>query len=241
MPPPRPPARCTPPLGGDLEASIEYYSKRAPHVVAAVTAAMGLFPKAPTGMGRAPRPVDAEQARQKRQHLWRYSGGTWRCDVCHDYVRGQRIPQYRLRQPCRGSCLRDEAATFAELGHTLVKVEASVPIVACTQCGAWGSRRARKLRERCGPPTGAGAQAIQRLNRGMHPLLLKDRRGTSLPRERVRIAAAYDKQRGAWVSCEATAADIRTDDDEMRDEAGERTVTPGELPDAAPHAGWGGR
>ncbi len=100
--------------------------------------------------------------------------------------------------------MADKAAAFADAGHVLARAEAQLPLVLCTQCGAWGNRRTRKLGQRCGPPTSAGAQAIQRFLGGWHPLIRKDRRGADLPRERIRVTAAYDRQRGLWAPCEPT-------------------------------------
>ncbi len=141
-----------PPLGADIQASVAYYEQRAPHVVAAVTAAMQLFPRAQIGLQRIPRPTDMEEARKTNRHLWEFSAGTWRCKACDAYTTARAVPPYRHHQRCRGVGMADMAASFADAGHSLVKVESGLPIVLCTSCGAWGNKRTRKLGQPCCAP-----------------------------------------------------------------------------------------
>ncbi len=108
-----------PPLGIDITADVDYYVKRAPHVVAAVAAAMRLFLPAPTDLPRAPRPATLEEARRDRKHLWRYAAGAWRCAACGDYATASILPKYRIHQACTGRDIADSAPTFADKGHAL--------------------------------------------------------------------------------------------------------------------------
>ncbi len=194
-----------PQRGADLEAEIAYYEKRAHHVVCAVTAAMALFPPAPSNMDRAPRPATTEEARRVRRHHWRFAAGAWRCTACNAYTTARTIPQYRLRQRCDGRSMAGAAAEYAASGHTLVRTDGQLPIVLCTCCGAWGNKRTRKLGQRCAAPTPAGRQAIKRLAAGWHPALQLGTDGLPKPRARATITAAYDHVSGLWKSVDPPA------------------------------------
>ncbi len=187
-----------PALGAEVEAHIDFVSKRAHHVVAAVVAALELFPPAPRDMPRLPKPASAEEARARRQHHWSFSAGTWRCSVCRDWLNAKTLPAYRRHQPCRGKAVDDEAAALTAKGHVLCRAAADLPFVACTQCGAWGNRRTRKLAAPCLAPTTAGRQAIRRLQLGWHPMLRKSAAGHDLPRERAHITHVFDQLEAAW-------------------------------------------
>ncbi len=189
------------PHGIDVDTEVAYRERRIPHIVAAVTAAMELFPPAPRGLQRQPKPRTAEEAREAKRHLWRYSAGAWRCTECDDFITSRSIPRYRQYQRCCGRGMADAAPSFAGQGHALVKVEADLPIVLCTRCGAWGNRRTRKLGKPCGPPTPAGLQAVTRVRGGHHPLLQHDRGGNVLPRASARIVAVFDQASGCWTDC----------------------------------------
>ncbi len=98
--------------------------------------------------------------------------------------------------------MADDAATFANLGHALVRTDGALPIISCTKCGAWGNRRTRKLGRPCAAPTAAGEQAVKRILAGKHPLLQRARNGSTLPRAAIAVVARYDAVRGAWISSE---------------------------------------
>ncbi len=194
-----------PQRGADLDADIAYYEKRAHHVICAVTAAMALFPPAPSNMNRAPRPASTEEARRVRRHHWRFAAGAWRCTACNAYTTAKTVPRYRLRQRCDGSGMAGAAAEYAASGHTLVRTDGQLPIVLCTCCGAWGNKRTRKLGQRCAAPTPAGRQAIKRLAAGWHPALQLGTDGLPRPRARATITAAYDPVSGLWKPVDAPA------------------------------------
>ncbi len=221
-------AKLHPHLGADLEAEVEFYAKRARHVVSAVTAAMQLYPPAPTKMDRAPRPVDLEEARRTQRHLWQHAAGAWRCAACCDYVTAKAIPQYRLRRRCSGKGMAESAAQHAAAGHALVRTDGQLLILLCTKCGAWGNRRTRKLGRQCAAPSAAGRQAIKRLAEGWHPALQLDANGAPRPRARAAITAAYDPLAGEWRPVAATYI-------------GERGPLPCCGPDGRPGRRHGGR
>ncbi len=183
-------------------ADVDFYSKRAPLVVKAVSTAMACFPKAPTGMARAPKPATEAEARVRQRHMWRHTAGAWRCTLCNDFITSRAIPAYRRHQRCRGQGMAEDAPGYANLGHALVRTDGDLPIIGCTKCGAWGNRRTRKLGLPCAAPTRAGEQAVKRILAGKHPLLQKTPSGIPLPRADITITARYDASRGAWVSTE---------------------------------------
>ncbi len=191
-------AKLHPSFGAEAEADIAYYERRAPLVVAAVTAALELFPKAERGMARLPKPADEHQARERRCHYWVHVAGAWRCTLCNAYATASSVPAYRRRQRCRGHPPEDDAEAYAAHGHKVCKAEAPLAIVFCSHCGAWGNKRVKRLKTSCGQPTRAGEQALRRIAAGWHPLLQKDRSGNDLPRMRVRVTAAYDHGMRCW-------------------------------------------
>ncbi len=187
-----------PPLGPEAEASVAFHDRRARHVVRAVVTAMELFPRAEKNMRRLPKPVDERQARERQQHHWVYTANAWRCTVCRDYVTAPSVPPYRQRQKCCGQAPEADATTFTDGGHHICKAEASLPIIFCARCGAWGNRRTPKLGRQCAPPTTAGVQALRRIEQGWHPLLQKDAYGRDLPRQRLVVTAAFDPRSREW-------------------------------------------
>ncbi len=220
-----------PPLGADIAADVEFYTKRAPHVFRAVTAAMECFARAPLDMPRRARPTTTEEAVQAQRHLWRFRAGAWRCEVCDDFITARRMPSYRRHQRCTGRNMADDAAAHAAAGHAMIRAAADLPFTMCSRCGAWGNRRTRRLGQRCAPPpTRAGRQAIKRVLMGQHPLLQKRADGTDAPRAKATIVAAYDALAATWVPInraedqrgrmEAAAhkphALVRGDDDDQR-------------------------
>ncbi len=194
-----------PALGPDVEAAVLFHTKRIPHVVAAVAAAMECFPPAPRNMTRLPRPATLDEARGKERHFWRWAAGAWRCQACDDYITTPSVPEYRLHQRCSGTSMADMAGNHAGQGHKMIKVESELPFVMCSHCGAWGNRRTRKLGQPCGEPSPAGAQAIKRVLSNQHPLLSRGGRGAPT-RARVTIIASYDASNARWVAFDARHA-----------------------------------
>ncbi len=206
-------ARLHPPLGEEIEESIAFHEKRVQHVVAAVAAAMQVFPPAPKGDKRTPRPADAAQAKERRVHLWRFRAGAWRCQLCNDWLNlgASTPPPYRYRQRCRGRAIDEDAHVMAKNGHRLCRAEGGLPFVICTACGAWGNRRTRRLAGPCGAPTAAGIQAVKRVEAGWHPMLRKGADGRDLPRDRVAVTHHYDAEAKKWRSLDPAACGRPTD------------------------------
>ncbi len=192
-----------PPLGQELQATVDFYAARAPHVVAAVTTAMAAFPRMQTDMGRIPRSADGRVTHRGARHQWHFAAGTWRCRACDAYITAKSIPPYRERQRCTGKGMTAMAADYARAGHRIVRADSQLPIVLCTRCGAWGNKRVRKLGRPCEAPTSAGVQAIRRAMAGWHPLTSKNGGDGALRRDRIRVTAAYDSITGSWCPFEA--------------------------------------
>ncbi len=187
-----------PPLGTEVDAAVLFHTNRIPHVVAAVTAAMACYPPAAKNMGRAPRPTNLDEARQTEKHLWEWAAGTWRCRACGDYITAASAPRHRQHQRCSGQSMADRAEYYAARGHKLVKVESELPFICCTQCGARGNRRTRRLGMSCGEPTVAGQQALKRIVNNQHPLLSGEGRGPKRSRAMVRIVAVHNALDKRW-------------------------------------------
>ncbi len=196
------------PLGPEAAAAVSYYTRRAPLVVKAVTAALELFPRAPGNMKRLPRPTSATQAAARDLHHWEFAAGTWRCARCNDWVNSRRLRPARARERCTGKSIVDEAPDQARGGHALAHATAELPFTFCSRCGAWGNKRARKLKLRCGAATPAGVQALSRIRRGWHPLQRRGPDGRPLPRERVQVTACFDSERSEWVNIEAQCGTV---------------------------------
>ncbi len=152
-----------PPLGPLTDSLVEYYTRRAPHVVRAVVAALELFPPAPKDLPRVPKPANEQQARLRNQHNWQYRAGAWRCTICRDWLNARRLPAYRRHQRCSGRTVDDEAASIVARGHRLCKAASTLPFVICSGCGSWGNRRSRGLVASCAPPTHPRRRGSRRL------------------------------------------------------------------------------
>ncbi len=187
-----------PEIGVLAKTQAEFFEKRITHVVRAVTTALAMYPRASGRMVRDVRPVNAQQARERRRHLWEYRAGAWRCRLCNDWLTGSKLPRARVGQQCRGTTMEDNAKAMARRGHNLCKAIAQVPFVYCTRCGAWGHRRSHKLALPCAPPVASGMQALARIRKQQHPMQERGPGGVLLRRERVRTVACYVAEDGIW-------------------------------------------
>ncbi len=187
-----------PPLPKELEQSIDFHVKRAPHIIRAVGTALEMFPPVEQRMQRPPRPRNAQEAKERKVHWWRFSAGSWRCAVCSSWIASHRLPRSNRRETCKGPPMDHKLAEFTGNGHRLCRTAGDVPIIFCSKCGAWSSKRPRKLKRRCAAITPPGRQALARLARGLCPWAKRTGDGSLLQRSRLRHAAAYDGVRGDW-------------------------------------------
>ncbi len=214
-------------LSHDQRTEIELFCKRAPLVVKAVGTALALFPPVQERMTRVARPSNADEAMAKRRHLWVFAEGTWRCEICSTWVASHRLRGSRRREVCPGPCLDSRIKEFDGHGHRLCRTDGPVPILFCSRCGAWSSRRPRKLKRSCVQATAPGKQALQRLAEGRRPWIARKWEGGSGKRGSVGRVAAYDRTEDAWKDCagggaEALSSAAKADD---RGGAGDPTVT----------------
>ncbi len=183
--------------GDELMNELELYCKRATLVVKAVGTALAISPPVQERMNRAPRPRTQEEAKARRKHLWGFAEGTWRCEICATWVATHRLQGRKRREECPGPCLESRIEEFDGKGHRLCRTEGPVPIVFCSRCGAWSSRRPRKLKQQCAQATAPGRQALQRLASGQRPWIARSRNGDG-GRGRVGRIAAFSSLEGAW-------------------------------------------
>jgi hypothetical protein len=87
---------------------------------------------------------------------------------------------------------------FSGNGHRLCRTKGEVPIVFCAKCGAWSSKRPRKLKRRCEAITPPGKQALARLAKGLCPWVKRTNDGSRRERGRLQHDAAYDALREQW-------------------------------------------
>ncbi len=190
-----------PKFPADLEGDIEFWSKRAPLVAKAVGAALAMFPPVHERMQRGVRTGNGNEMIKRRPHSWRFSQGTWRCTTCATWVAAHRLPGERRRGHCEGPCDDERLQKFGGLGHRLCRTQGGTPVIFCVKCGAWSSRRPRKLRQKCTTPTAPGRQALARIARGLAPWQKKGRIGIVEARDTLGTTEAYDGASSQWKAC----------------------------------------
>ena len=118
---------------------------------------------APTVSPAVPRPVLQDIPRHSLQRI----PGTrsWRCSACGVVAHSSSEWAAARHRACRGPvCLRVSTT------HSLCFASA-LSITYCARCGAWATRKPRKLHLICpmSPTTVAAQQALLRLRQGLHP------------------------------------------------------------------------
>ncbi len=182
----------------EQEALLKYYDVRAPLIVRAVGTALSLFPPVSERMTRSPSSSTARESGDARKHKWQFEEGTWRCTTCATWVASHRLGKTNRREACSGPNLDDRAAEFEGLGHRLCRTSGSVPIIFCSRCGAWSSRRPRKLKKPCTSATEPGRQALARLAKGQRPWIRPQRGGGIATRGWVGPVAAFGGSQEGW-------------------------------------------
>ncbi len=215
------------PLQKELEQEVAFHIKRAPHIIRAVGTALDLFPPVEKRMARPPRPRSAQEAKERRVHWWRHLEGTWRCTICSTWVATHRLPRQSRRETCKGPPMDHRLREFAGNGHRLCRSEGQVPIIFCSRCGAWSSRRPRKLKQRCTAITPPGRQALARLAKGLSPWIARNGNGDQPQRSHVKHTAAYDDGAGSWQDCGSRGTKRRFGGDELRGAAAAHPATKG--------------
>ncbi len=131
-------------------------------------------------------------------HRWRFLEGTWRCAICATWVGTHRRPGKYRREKCQGQFRDARLKYFSSRGHRLCRTEGEIPIVFCSRCGGWSSRRPRKLKRQCEAATAPGKQALARLAKGMCPWTKRTNGGEQGGRSRLRVTATYNENEGGW-------------------------------------------
>jgi hypothetical protein len=177
----------------EVAAQIQFWERRAQHVVEAVATAMALFPPLGGKLTRRRReegPVsDSARRPVAPGHNWEFIAGRWRCSKCWTYIAGDgTVPRARLREACQPARVTSRQQQFEDRGHVMLHTEGDLPIMFCAKCGSWTSRRANRLAKSCGPPTAAGRMALHRIADGLHPWQARDANtGKELPRGRLTV------------------------------------------------------
>ncbi len=173
----------------DQQATIDYYMRRIPLIVRAVGKAMTMFPPAGGNLPRKRRPAAGAKGTSSSRpvgHQWAFVEGRWRCGRCWTYVLGDNVPANRHFQRCEESRVSATMRRSEALGHVMMYAEGELPIVYCSRCGGWSSRRAQHLSRPCAPPTANGKLALRRIAQGLHPWRARDRTtGGDCPRGRL--------------------------------------------------------
>ncbi len=184
-------------------ANLDFFARRAPLVAKAVATALAAFPSAePDRLKRAAAPRSAGEAERRRMHWWRYEEGNWRCQVCGKWSTGADLDLRRRTEQCLGPKAEAEAKTWVGWGHRISVARGAVPIAFCTKCGAWGNRRALKLRAACSAPTAAGVAALKNIAAGKYPWQRRLPQGGCAPRPRLKVVATYVENKDAWAPTE---------------------------------------
>ena len=92
---------------------------------------------------------DAERVPMEELHCWVNGPNGWFCNVCRARA-GTVMPRIRLRQRCPGLPDLLSASAAASTGHVIAEVRhADGDFSICRECGKWGTRSAKGLREHC--------------------------------------------------------------------------------------------
>ncbi len=184
-----------------------FYLTRAPLVAKAIGVALATFPaKEDRRLRRVPRPSSVEEAKHLNRHWWTFSEDSWRCALCGKWSNGDRLGPKLRAERCDGHMAEGRAGMWHSLGHRIRVAGGAYTFAYCAKCGAWGSRRSYKLQQRCAAPTAAGAAALKRIARGLHPWRKKLAGGGEAPRSAITVKAAYVPEANAWMGLDQAAS-----------------------------------
>ncbi len=189
-------------------ANLEFYVRRAPLVAKAIATALAQFPAAEsTRMRRAAAPRSHEEAERRQLHWWQFDEQRWRCRICGKWATSPDLGERHRDERCHGPKAENEAKGWTAKGHSIAMAKGAMSFAYCTRCGAWGNRRALKLRTNCTAPTAAGMAALKNIIAGRHPWRKKMPDGRDAPRSNIRVIATYVPSADAWAAVETTTAD----------------------------------
>ncbi len=196
----------------EQRAELDYYAKRAPLICKALAAALSTFPPSENcRMTRKPKPKDEADAKDRQLHWWTFEEDMWRCRLCGTWSTAGEVPDKLKSARCEGHIAVKEAGLWTSRGHKIVVARGAAPFAFCCKCGAWGNRRALKLRSHCTTPTAAGTAALKHIAAGRHPWRKKLARGGEAPRSEIKVVAAYDVGAHAWLGLDRAETDDVTE------------------------------
>jgi hypothetical protein len=143
-----------------------------------------------------------ERVPMEELHCWINGPNGWFCNVCRART-GKVMPRSRTRQRCPGLPDLLSAAAAASTGHVIAEVRhVDGDFSICRECGKWGTRSAKGLREHCErrPKTRGMMQSWRRVFKlGKHPDPRKCRVSHADGIKQVSDLVPFGKLRGAFV------------------------------------------
>ena len=108
-------------------------------------------------------------------HSWAFVDGAWRCGDCGTWTKHDSTGPLARTQVCKGWAEKWKVKHANSRGHRLRGAEREHGLVFCTRCGAFSTRRARKLLKHCVASTKAGKQALKRIEKDGYRGIVKSR------------------------------------------------------------------
>ena len=180
------------------QAEINYYLKRAKLVARAIAVAMALWPPRKDRLVRKRLERRNDEGNTRAPHEWAYVDGMWRCGACGTWRKEFPGVKAGGGGNCEGWGGKTKVQQAVRLGHKLSRAEGDHGLVFCTRCGAFSTRRARKLLRRCKGATAAGRQALRRIEQGFVPWQSRKSRGYSAVRAKLKCVSTFDEREGRW-------------------------------------------
>ena len=152
--------------------------------VARVIAEVGaLWPEASGQATKLEQPHGVERRRRRkergREHQWVHWSGRWGCKACLALADTAATKTKRIeKETCPGKSQTlceilgvGGAGKHDELQHKFVALHTSDCELGllCLRCGGWATTRPQFLMQTCKAPTDAGANALRRARKGLHP------------------------------------------------------------------------
>ena len=180
------------------QATINHYVKRAKLVARAIAVAMAMWPPRKERLVRKSLERRSEEGSSETPHKWAYVDGMWRCGACGTWRKESPSTKAGGGGQCAGWGGKAKVQQAVRLGHKLSRAEGDHGLVFCTRCGAFSTRRARKLLRRCTGATDAGRQALRRIEQGFVPWQSRKSKGHGGVRAKLKCVSTFDELEGRW-------------------------------------------
>ena len=154
-------------------ASLAKEEERAARFLKYAPEALMMFDRIDKVQGRQPPGVRTKTSRLINcKHKFALVQAGWQCLTCQVLVTNCKQLKRRLLQECPGHSVILKGLMLSPKGHSLLwSTSQQQPLVICTSCGAYATKRAAKLAEAClAQATPAGLTALKHFRAGWHPL-----------------------------------------------------------------------